>query len=399
MTLTSQRLLTVAYDIARLSAGGTNGGIKVHHYEFLRRFVEKHSQEIRLFVFCREEIVPELCFLGLDGLHQIHVLGPRRAYEPRSSNGTLPSLRYWPDLPENLLALLRVDALYAGFGFSELYTPEVPQVSLIVDVLHRGYPETLPPAEVQFRDRWYAEAVERSVLIQTNSEYCKDELVKEFGTNPETVFSIGLPLHGRFNRVEMGNLPSQIAHLPHRYFLYPANYWSHKNHERLIEAYSIYKAKAGDQALHLVLTGQIDERGIRIARIISEIGLEDYIHPIGHTTLTDYKAVWELAHSLVFPSLYEGFGLPLLEAHFFQKPVLRSNGYDSHLLAPQALAVDATNVPEIADGLAKLQANPHHYRDDGATLSSFDNSDESSILLGYLGKAANRRRKADATNA
>ncbi len=400
MTDQTARPLHVAYDIARLSAGGANGGIKVHHYEFLRRFVEKHSHEIRLYVFCSEEILPELTFLSREGHHQIHVLGPRKNYEPRSGDGLLPVLRYWPTPPKDLLSLLEIDVLYAGFGFSQLYTPQVPQVSLIVDVLHKSCPDSLPISEVEFRDRWYAEAIERSTLVQTNSEFCKRQLVNEFGATPEKVFTISLPLHGRFNAVEMGTLPSEIAHLPHKYFLYPANYWPHKNHRRLIEAYASYRKQAGSEALHLVLTGQMDERGKTIAEQISALGLDDYIHPIGHADLADYKAVWELAHSLVFPSRYEGFGLPLLEAHFFQKPVLCSaDAYDAHILAPQALAVDTTQVETLANTLSALQAEPQNFLDDGSTLKRFDQTDEFYRLLAYLQQAANPRRKADAIDA
>lgn len=400
MTDQAARPLHVAYDIARLSAGGFNGGIKVHHYEFLKRFVLKHSHEIRLFVFCREEIIPELSFLSLEGRHQIHVLGPRKDYEPRNSDGSLPILRYWADLPEDLLSLLEVDVLYAGFGFSQLYTPKVPQVSLIVDALHKSCPDSLPAAEVEFRDRWYAEAIERSTLVQTNSEFCKAQLVEAFQAPPEKVFTIPLPLHARFNQVKMGNLPAAIAHLPHQYFLYPANFWPHKNHERLLEAYARYHRKAGPQALHLVLTGQKDERGELIARAVAQRGLQDFVHLIGHTELDAYKAVWELAHSLVFPSRYEGFGLPLLEAHYFQKPVLRSRDvYDAHLLAPKALAVDTTDVDAMAEALGELQAHPKDYLDDGSTLSHFDRRDEYYRLFGYLEKAANRRRTSVATDA
>lgn len=401
-TMTDQavRPLHVAYDIARLSAGGSNGGIKVHHYEFLKRFVEKRSREIRLYVFCSEEIIPELSFLSQEGFHQIHVLGPREKYEPRSSDGSLPVLRYWPEPPDNLLQLLEVDVLYAGFGFSELYSPEVPQVSLIVDVLHRSHPKSLPAVEVDFRNRWYTEALEQSAFVQTNSDFCKNQLVTECGADPEKVFTISLPLHGRFNKVKMGTLPPKIAHLPHKYFLYPANAWPHKNHDRLIEAYARYREKAGVDALHLVLTGQIDEGSTTIFQKISELGQDAFVHPLGHVEIAGYKAVWELAHSLVFPSLYEGFGIPLLEAHYFQKPVMRSTGvYDSHLLAPRALAVDTTEVEELAKGLANLQTNPHHYRDDGSTLLRFDKNDECYRLLGYLKKAANRRRTAASTDA
>lgn len=395
-----KRPLRVAYDIARLFAGGANGGIKVHHYEFLRNFVERFSDELQLHVFCQEEIVPELSFLSSHGLHQIHILGPRSAFEPRSSDGSLPVLHYWPEPPEDLLALLEIDVLYAGFGFSRLFAASVPQVSLIVDALHRSFPDTLPPAEVSFRDDWYAREIERSTSIQTNSQFCKDQLVEGFGADPDKVFTLSLPLHVRFNRIQMGALPAKIAHLPHRYFLYPANYWLHKNHRNLVEAFALYRKKEGDQALHLVLTGQEDERSYELRKQIEALGLADTVHLLGHLDLPSYKAVWELAHSLVFPSRYEGFGLPLIEALYFQKPVACSNeAFANEFLAPAALKVDTRQPTELAEALSRLQANPSDYLDDAATLQRFDSLDEVQTLFDYWKAAASRNRKAETTDA
>lgn len=314
----------VAYDISRLTAGGANGGIKVHHYEFLRCFVENHSHELQLHIFCLEEIIPELDFLTLAGNHQIHVFGSRHAYDPRDGDGKFPTLHYWPELPENLLVLLEIDVLYAGFGFSQLFTPAVPQVSLIVDVLHRAYPESLPPNEVAFRDKWYAEELEKATLVQTNSEYCKRQLVDEFAADPDKIFTIGVPVHGRFNRVEMGRLPEQLRGLEHKYYLYPANYWPHKNHQRLIVGFQIYLKRHRPEVQHLVLTGNASQTRQELIETSETLGISHCVHFIGHVSQAQLKAVWENSFGLVFPSNYEGFGIPVLEALYFQKSIVAS---------------------------------------------------------------------------
>lgn len=351
--------LRIAYDISRLSAGGANGGIKVHHYEFLRCFTENFSQHLQLHIFCQEEIAPELSFLADAGNHQIHILGPRSDFEPRDSDPTLPPLHYWSERPENLLVLLEIDVLYAGFGFSQLYTPEVPQVSLIVDVLHRAYPESLPPAEVEFRDYWYAEELEKAVLVQTNSEYCKRQLVSEFGTDPNKIFVISVPVHERFDAIPTGPLPPKIADLAQNYFLYPANYWPHKNHEALIEAYRIYAEQHGDDAHKLVLTGQIEERGAAIRALIEEMGLADRIHQIGHLAPPSFKAVWENAIAILFPSKYEGFGIPLLEAAYFRKPIICSDiPCYSSTLRGQARTVAPDAIFAWAEAMRSIDAHP-----------------------------------------
>ncbi|EDY82121.1 glycosyl transferase, group 1 family protein [Verrucomicrobiia bacterium DG1235] len=397
MASKNPRPLKVAYDIYRLTAGGANGGIKVHHYEFLRCFVEQHSHELQLHVFCQEEILPELDFLGCNGNHQIHVIGSRGSYEPRDSDGSLPPLHYWPQLPDNLLKLLEIDVLYAGFGFSRLYTPDVPQVSLIVDVLHRAYPESLPPEEVVFRDEWYTREIARSTLIQTNSQFCKQQLVDEFGADPDKIFTISLPLHGRFNRVEMGQLPEQLRGLEHKYFLYPANYWPHKNHKRLIEAYALYEKATGENALHLVLTGHPNKGGKKMSALISELGLKNRVHQIGHLDLANYKTVWELSHSLIFPSKYEGFGIPLIEALYFQKPIACSeSSYAEEFVSPEATTFKTMRTKDISDALTALQTNPGTFVDQNSTLEKFENENIAATLLAQCLNAANLNGKTPA---
>ncbi|MDQ8199945.1 glycosyltransferase family 1 protein [Pelagicoccus enzymogenes] len=380
----SSRPLQVAYDIARLSAGGANGGIKVHHYEFLRRFVEKHSHEIRLFVFCREEIVPELGFLAAAGHHQVHVLGPREGYDPRRSEGSLPLLRYWPEVPEDLLSLLGIDVLYAGFGFSQLYTPNVPQVSLIVDVLHRSYPKSLPPAEVDFRDRWYAEAIEKSALVQTNSAFCKEQLVDEFGADPQKTFVISLPLHGRFDTVKTGSLPAEIATLSHPYFLYPANYWPHKNHEILLVAFAHFIAKNRGQPWQLVLTGTRNERTPELEALARTLGIDQLTSFLDHLELGDFKLLWEKAHALVFPSLYEGFGLPVLEAMHFNKPIACGDYCSFKTVdSPFLLRFDARIPTEVSRAMEQLVHLPSIV-DWSDHLGTFDIDIECRALLRTL---------------
>ncbi|MBC2607233.1 glycosyltransferase family 4 protein [Pelagicoccus albus] len=365
MPKTTSKPIRVAYDIARLIAGGENGGIKVHHYEFLRTFVANHSDQLQLHIFCVEEIVPELEFLGEKGNHQIHILGKRDQFEPRNSDGSLPALHYWPHRPENLLELLEIDVLYAGFGFSHLYSPNIPQISLIVDVLHRAHPESLPPEEVAFRDKWYAEELEKATLVQTNSEFCKKQLIDEFGADPEKIFTIALPLHGRFNRVEMGPLPDQLKGLEHKYFLYPANYWPHKNHETLLEAFSRTHSGNSSAIPHLAFTGSEGPAQRKLENKASELGIREKVHFLDHLELERLKSAYELSKAIIFPSKYEGFGLPIIEAAHFQKPLacsridpVREISPANAIMFDPESAEDLTNVFEKTDWIrTRLPSN------------------------------------------
>lgn len=315
--------LRVAYDIARLSAGGTNGGIKAHHYEFLRWFAVHRARQVSLLVFCSAELVPELDFLCSSPFSEIHVLGPKGAAEYRDlrADGRMPPLHFWGERPpERLLAKLLVDVLYCGFGDSALSDPGVPQVSLLVDCLHRDQPEFLPPTERARRDAVYEDAIARSVRVQTNSDFCAASLKRHFGAPDEKLLRIYLPTLDRFNRVEMAPPPPELTSC--KYFFYPANFWPHKNHEALLAAYNIYRSRAGDDAWNLVLSGAETERAAFLRETCDALGVSGSVHFLGHVDLALLKTAWELCGALVFPSLYEGFGLPLLEAMHFQKPII-----------------------------------------------------------------------------
>ncbi|MDQ8204255.1 glycosyltransferase family 1 protein [Pelagicoccus sp. SDUM812003] len=366
------RPVRLAYDILKLSAGGLNGGIKPHHFAFLRHFSEHHQRDLELHVFCQSELVPELSFLSANPCNQIHVLGSRHDFDFRKSDGSLPPLHFWPHLDGGFLEKWGIDALYGGFGDSRLASPTTPQISLLVDVLHRDRPDDLPPHVAKQRDIDYRNAIAQSDLIQTNSQFCIDSLHRHFEIPKERLFSIYLPLNHRFDNVEIGSLPSSLSNLPHRFFLYPANYWPHKNHLRLLEAYAAYRKACPETPHALALTGNPGETESQIRVLAQKLGIESHVHFLGHSDLPAFIALYELSAAVIFPSLYEGFGIPILEACHFQKPLACSAIASLPEIAPpQALLFDPQNTQEIAQALLALHQDPDQYRPTPDHLKTF----------------------------
>lgn len=355
--------IRVAYNIARMSAGGANGGIKTHHYEFLRRLSEVHGHQIALVVICQPELVTELDFLAQGPSNHIIALGPKPDLDLRDHPTPLPPVQFWPELPENFLESIGIDVLYAGFGFSHLQSPNIPLVSLVVDLIHRDIPDALPEGEINYREKHLSETLRSATRIQANSDFIRQSLKNNFQVPDAKIETIYLPLHNRFIRVEMGDLPAALAPLHHRYFLYPANFWPHKNHANLLHAYAAYLKTAPEPAHHLALTGFVEENGRSLQQLSQELELEKHVHFLGHQDLAGYKAIWELAAALVFPSRYEGFGLPLIEAAFFQKPVACSHVASIPEVAPtNAVQFDPDNPTSIADALLELHRDPDAHR-------------------------------------
>ncbi|TVR52194.1 MAG: glycosyltransferase family 1 protein [Puniceicoccaceae bacterium] len=342
--------MRVLYDIERMSPGGLNGGIKTHHYAFLRHFSEHYGEQLALLVACHPDLEEELQFLAAGPHNEIHLTGADRAGD---AAGRVPVVAHAGAERHGLAGRVGADVVYAGFGISRLAEPGIPQVGLLVDLLHREVPEALPEEEVTFRERWYAEAVRASAKIQTNSDYCLRALMETYGLSGDRLFRIRLPLHTRFDRIEEEPLPELLR--AERFFLYPANHWPHKNHEGLLIAYRNYRFRCSSPPLGLVLTGHRCERTRVLEDLVRSLGIEAGVHFAGHLSEGQMKALWKAAHALVFPSLYEGFGLPLLEAMYFGKPIACSRAASiPEVAGPLALYFDPREPLQMAAALGRL---------------------------------------------
>jgi glycosyltransferase involved in cell wall biosynthesis len=124
-----------------------------------------------------------------------------------------------------------------------------------------------------------------------------------------------------------------------RYLVYPANFWPHKNHEMLMTAFGMARRLGLDPAITLVLTGSPGERQDWLAGAARRLDLADAVVFAGYVSNDELAALVGSASGMIFPSLYEGFGLPVVEAMAAGVPVACS---------------DTTALVEVADAAALL---------------------------------------------
>jgi glycosyltransferase involved in cell wall biosynthesis len=230
----------------------------------------------------------------------------------------------------------------------------VPTVSTVYDLQHREMPGLFSRAERAYR-RWaYEGAARKADLVLTTSEYSRSRLVEIAGVADARVFSVPMGIdHDRFRQAGDAK-DERVARelgLPERYVVYPANLWRHKNHDRLVDALG----RAGDDELHLVLTGQDYGRRDELMERARRAGVADRVHHLGYVSRDAVPAIYRLAAAMVFPSLYEGFGSPPLEAMACGCPVASStSGSLGEMVGSAALTFDPRSVEAIADAIQRV---------------------------------------------
>jgi glycosyltransferase involved in cell wall biosynthesis len=214
-----------------------------------------------------------------------------------------------------------------------------PAAATIHDLQHEAFPQFFSRAQLAYRRRAYRWSVERSRIVITDSEQVRKEVIDRFGLDPAHVRVIHLAVdHDRFTPDGRGREP---------FLLYPANYWPHKNHERFFRAFDIVRRHRPD--LRLVLTGA-DHR---------QRPLPDGVESLGHVPVERLVDLYRSAAALVYPSLYEGFGIPCLEAMACGCPVAASRVASlPEVCGDAAVYFDPGSVEEIAGAIDAVLENP-----------------------------------------
>ena len=232
--------------------------------------------------------------------------------------------------------------------------PDVPTVTTVYDVQHHELPQYFSRAERAFR-RWaYDGAARAADVVLTTSEYSRERLVELAAVAPERVEPVRMGIdHDRFTP-ERGDADERLRarlELPERYLVYPANLWPHKNHARLIDAL----AAARETDLQLVLTGRDYGRGEELRERARRAGVEHRVRHLGYLEAGELPALLRGATAMVFPSLYEGFGSPPLEAMACGCPVASSpRGSLAEAVGDAALIFDPDSPESIAHAIDRV---------------------------------------------
>ncbi len=283
--------LPVAVDLLRLVPGGVNGGVKIAVLALLDEVARTAADAVTLTALVREPLARELRARDVGyRLMETPLEGPSEAW------------------------LIGQRILYSPLGYSELSRSSLPQVTTVVDLLHRDLPGALPPAEVAARERRIVELLAGSERIHCTTRHVAGRLARHYAVDPGGIDIVP-------NAV-VRTAAAPVARPEERYFLFPANDWPHKNHANLLVAYARYRTRVA-APWSLVLAGACEDPDAMRERIAAS-GLARHVRHAGFLDEADFVALFAAAGALVFPSRHEGFGIPLLEAFQLDVPVLCS---------------------------------------------------------------------------
>ena len=249
----------------------------------------------------------------------------------------------------------RLDLFHAPHYVLPMLTPSRSVVT-IHDCIHLKFPEYLRHRHLGYA---YAKAslftaAHKSDRIFTVSEQSKRDILSFFNVPAEKVVVTPNAIDNRFSVPPSDEHVMQIREryqLSHSYLLYVGNIKPHKNLERLIEAFHLVRTQ-GRSELELLIIGDEISKLQALRRAVHKHDIHRYVRFLGFVPHQTLAVLYRLASVFVFPSLYEGFGLPPLEAMASGTPVVTSNVSSlPEVVGDGAILVDPYNPEAIADGL------------------------------------------------
>ena len=289
-----------------------------------------------------------------------------RLYAQAYRRRVLASLRF-PDVdrPEVAhLARLADLGVEIGYSFPGYIHPELwplRNVLIIPDIQHEYLPEFFSPAALEERRRVYGDAARRADHICAISEFTRQTLITRLGVAPDRVTTVPLAADAAFRSDDVHGRDAEIL-VEHslaagRYLFFPAHTWKHKNHKAAIDALRVLRDRH-QVTITLVCTGGQREAQPALEEQMEVAGLRDSVRFLGYVPREHVPTLYRNAACLVFPSLFEGFGMPVLEAMASGCPVVCSNSSSLPEIAGEgATLVDPNNAEALADAIAALLAD------------------------------------------
>lgn len=241
------------------------------------------------------------------------------------------------------------------------YLTSVPSIYQPWDLQHIHYPSFFSRDDYLQREAIYRALCGQATFVCVQTDWTRLDILSKYQLPAQKVVTV--PWGSVFEAYEIiteEDIKTTRARytLPDCFLFYPAATWAHKNHECILEALSTLRREQG-LSPHVYFTGTVTSLKARIDILSRKLGVEEQIHFLGFVEPRELQAIYRLATALVFPSRFEGFGLPILEAFHAGLPVICSNATTLPEVAGSgALYFDPDTPKQLAQQISKLLHNP-----------------------------------------
>lgn len=236
----------------------------------------------------------------------------------------------------------------------------VPGVLLINDLQPWHYPENFTWYKRLYLRTLVPPSARHAEAVVTISHYSKSDIVQLLDIPPAKVEVVPLsgPDYGRIDDETIIAAICEKYHLPRRYLMCLASSYPHKNLDTLVEAYAVYLGSRPNSDLHLALLGMPRGAHRNIREAAERLGVDERVHQPGRIAEEDLPALYSGAEAFVFPSKFEGFGMPVLEAMACGTPVASSNATAlPEIYGDAALEFDPEDIQQIAAAIDRITEN------------------------------------------
>ncbi len=302
--------------------------------------------------------------IGVSALHLVEHIARqapdiefvRYTFRNTQNIGVLTRMR-WESLHVPLKALRdRPDLVYSP-GFAPAFFSLVPQVVTVHDLIGMVYPQNLTPAARFYWSRWLPLCVRRAKVVVASSESTRRDIGRYLGRDISKIPVVPLAASGTFRRMDASALSRERlarygADKP--FLLAVGTLEARKNIPNLLTAFAIFKNKT-HHPCRLVIAGKCGGESGAVARRAQSEGMGADVTLAGYVSDDDLNLLYNACLGYVLPSLYEGFGLPALEAMSCGASGLVSN---------------VSSLPEVAGDTA-LYFEPRDVRDIAGALERF----------------------------
>lgn len=323
------------------NAGRNSGGPEMYEAELVRA-LSRIDRENDYHLYCAHPRGPEVVGVRQENF-QYHVLQP--SARAISMSTSLPLA----------LRKLKPDAVHATF-VPPLFAPDNMAYTLPCTSVWQC-PEFFPPLIRLRLQLMCGIGVRRSKLVLCISEHVRDYLRERFGLPEDrlTYVPLGASMEFRpMSEAERRPVVVEKYGLDSPYFLFSGRWEARKNVLRLLVAFSQFK-REDKNGVKLAFTGARTWAAREADELIRQLGIGEHIVDLGKTPMSDLPALYNGALAIMYPSLWESFGLVIVEAMRCGVPVLTSNvAAMSEVAGDAGILVNPRNVQQMAEAMAQL---------------------------------------------